>query len=97
LPCHIRDDTPPENPAHAAGGLLGDSGWYRQVLGGHDMGLVWAFDQIDARVVAHTGNRLTVRLTNRPAFPARWNCRRVDVPAGSARYLELAKTLCSSQ
>jgi hypothetical protein len=36
-----------------------------------DKGLVCAFDHIDARVLSHSGNRVTVRLTNPTKFPAR--------------------------
>jgi len=36
-----------------------------------DKGLAWAFDHIDARVLSHAGDRVTVRLTNAMKFPAR--------------------------
>jgi hypothetical protein len=35
-----------------------------------DKGLAYAFDHIDARVLSHAGDRVTVRLTNSTKFPA---------------------------
>jgi len=36
-----------------------------------DTGFAWTFDHIDAQVLTHSGDTVTVRLTNRTPFPAR--------------------------